>query len=114
MIDLAGCFLSSPVPSRCEADDGVLLDGGTIIALLLGSPEATSMEGCRVLVSGGDGASRLEVGQKRRDPSDPLPNDFFWNRSQLWEWWDACVGALIKTNPTMGPLMKANPSILPW
>ena len=76
MIDLAGCFLSSLTPSRCEADGGVLLDGGAIIALLLGSPEATSMEGCCVLVSGGDDDSGLEVGQKRRDPSDPLPHGF--------------------------------------
>ena len=74
-----------------------------IVALLLGSPEAMSMEGCCVPVFGGNGASGVEVGQKRRDPSDPLPHGVFRNRSQLWETWDdACVGALIKTNPTVG------------
>ena len=47
-----------------------------IVALLLGSPEAMSMEGCCVPVFGGNGASGVEVGQKRRDPSDPLPSHF--------------------------------------
>ena len=48
------------------------MDEGAVTALLLRSPEATSMEGCPVPVSGGDDAIRPELGQKRRDPSSPL------------------------------------------